>query len=136
MAKLRKFTLSQNASGRWPLTNDSSNRVVHIFKTKQNATKGGVMKKLLSKEGGSVKIQKENGRIQEERTYPGSKDPRSSKGKVAFTCHTSPVTRHCFIERAGEEGIASRHCASVQARSCESAANESRELLSPLGFED
>lgn len=31
-------------------------------------------------DGGSVKIQKENGRFQEERTYPGSKDPVASKG--------------------------------------------------------
>lgn len=80
MAKLRKHTLSRNDSGRWVLRNDATNRIVHIFKTKQNATKGGVMKKLLGKEGGSVKIQKENGRIQEERTYPRKKDPRSSKG--------------------------------------------------------
>jgi Uncharacterized protein conserved in bacteria (DUF2188) len=28
----------------------------------------------------SVKIHKENGRIQEERTYPGSADPKRSKG--------------------------------------------------------
>ena len=28
----------------------------------------------------TVKIHKENGRIQEERTYPGSADPKSSKG--------------------------------------------------------
>ena len=28
----------------------------------------------------TVKIHKENGRIQEERTYPGSTDPRRSKG--------------------------------------------------------
>jgi len=30
--------------------------------------------------GGSVKIQKKNGRIQEERTYPGSADPKKSPG--------------------------------------------------------
>ena len=80
MSKLRRFTLSQNNNGRWDLSNDSSNQIVHTFKTKQNATKGGVIKKLLGKEGGSVKIQKENGRIQGERTYPGAKDPRSSPG--------------------------------------------------------
>jgi hypothetical protein len=34
----------------------------------------------MGSDGGSVKIQKENGRFQEERTYPGSKDPASSKG--------------------------------------------------------
>ena len=34
----------------------------------------------MGSDGGSVKIQEENGRFQEERTYPGSKDPASSKG--------------------------------------------------------
>jgi hypothetical protein len=29
---------------------------------------------------GSVKIKKRNGKIQEERTYPRSADPRASKG--------------------------------------------------------
>lgn len=33
-----------------------------------------------SKEPVTVKIHKENGRIQEERTYPGKADPRKSKG--------------------------------------------------------
>ena len=80
MAKLRRFTLSQNDKGQWILRNDKTNRIVHIFKTKQTATKGGVIQKLLGKEGGSVKIQKENGRIQEERTYSGAKDPSSSPG--------------------------------------------------------
>jgi hypothetical protein len=80
MARLRRFTLSQNDSGRWNLKADKSKRVVHTFITKQNATKRDVLKKLLGKEGGSVKIQKENGRIQEERTYSRKKDPKSSKG--------------------------------------------------------
>jgi hypothetical protein len=34
----------------------------------------------LGKAGGSVKIQKINGRFQEERTYPRSEDPRGSRG--------------------------------------------------------
>lgn len=33
-----------------------------------------------SQGGGSLKIHKNNGRIQEERTYPKSKDPIKSKG--------------------------------------------------------
>jgi hypothetical protein len=33
-----------------------------------------------SQGGGSLKIHKNNGRIQEERTYPRSKDPRKTKG--------------------------------------------------------
>lgn len=45
------------------------------FKTKEAATKGGVLKKAVGK--GSVRIHKVNGRIQEERTYPRSRDPMS-----------------------------------------------------------
>jgi hypothetical protein len=41
---------------------------------------GGVLKRAVGRDGGSVKIQKENGRLQEERTYPAKGDPRKSKG--------------------------------------------------------
>jgi hypothetical protein len=44
------------------------------------AVGGGVLEAELGKAGGSVKIQKMNGRFQEERTYPGSADPKTSKG--------------------------------------------------------
>jgi hypothetical protein len=81
MANLRKFTLDHNEQkDRWDLKNDVTNRVVKTFETKSDATAGGAIKQVLGIEGGSVKIQKENGRYQEERTYPRSKDPRSSKG--------------------------------------------------------
>jgi len=81
MAKLPKFTLEYNEKkDRWDLENDKTNKIVKSFETKGDATAGGVIKKVLGEEGGSVKIQKENGRIQEERTYPRSKDPRESKG--------------------------------------------------------
>ncbi len=81
MANLRKFTLEYNEKkDRWDLGNDKTNRVVKTFETKEDATKGGVLKKVLGQEGGSVKIQKENARFQEERTYPRSADPRESKG--------------------------------------------------------
>jgi len=81
MSKLPKFTLTKNEQkDRWDLTNDSSNRTVRAFETKGDATKGGALEKAVGAGGGSVKIQKENGRFQEERTYPGSRDPKSSKG--------------------------------------------------------
>lgn len=81
MSKLPKFTLDYNErKDRWDLTNDKTDRTVKTFETKTEATKGGVLEKALGNNGGSVKIQKENGRFQEERTYPGSKDPKSSKG--------------------------------------------------------
>jgi len=81
MAKLRKFTLEYNEDKkRWDLENDKTDRVVKTFEIKEDATKRGVLKGILGEQGGSVKIQKENGRFQEERTYPSSADPRKSKG--------------------------------------------------------
>ena len=81
MAKLTKYTLTYDEdSGRWPLENDRTNKVVKTFGSKADATKGGALKKALGREGGSVKIQKRNGRIQEERTYPRGRDPKRSRG--------------------------------------------------------
>lgn len=81
MSRLPKFTLSKDEKrDDWVLRNDGTDRILRRFDTKADATKGGALDRALGSEGGSVKIQKENGRIQEERTYPGSKDPRSSKG--------------------------------------------------------
>lgn len=81
MANLKKFTLSKNTKkDTWDLTNDKTDKVVKRFDTKQEAVKGGVLEKVLGKDGGSVKIKKEDNLFQEERTYPGSKDPKESKG--------------------------------------------------------
>jgi Uncharacterized protein conserved in bacteria (DUF2188) len=80
MAKLAKYTLSQDAkTKRWVLTNDSTGQAVKSFASKAGATKGGVLERAVGKSG-SVKIKKRNGRVQEERTYPRSRDPRRSKG--------------------------------------------------------
>ena len=81
MARLPKYTVSRNdRKGRWELTNDTTDRVIKTTETKSAMTKGGVLERALGDQGGSVKIQKENGRIQEERTFPGSSDPAKSKG--------------------------------------------------------
>ncbi len=81
MAKLRKFTLEYNEQkSHWNLENDKTNRVVKTFETKGDATSRGALKKAIGSEGGSVKIQKQNGRIQEERTFPRKDDPKQSKG--------------------------------------------------------
>ncbi|HYV94620.1 MAG TPA: DUF2188 domain-containing protein [Chitinophagales bacterium] len=79
--KLPKFTLEFNEKkNRWDLQADKSGRVVKTFETKEEATTGGVLKKAVGKEGGSVKIQLVKGKFEEERTYPKSADPRRSKG--------------------------------------------------------
>ena len=81
MKRLPKFTLEYNErKDRWALGNDKTDRVVKTFETKEDATAGGVLRKAVGKDGGSVKIQKQNGRFQEERTFPSSADPHSSKG--------------------------------------------------------
>ena len=81
MPKLAKFTLAfDEKKDKWTLRNDRTNRVEQSFGTKGRAMSGGVLKRAVGRAGGSVKIQKENGRFQEERTYPGKRDPRKSKG--------------------------------------------------------
>jgi ribosomal protein L22 len=79
-SQLPKFTLSHNdKKERWDLSNDKTNKVVKTFQTKEVATAGGVLKEAIGGEG-SVKIKKENGKYQEERTFPRSEDPKKSKG--------------------------------------------------------
>jgi uncharacterized protein DUF2188 len=81
MPKLPKFTLAfDQKRDKWTLKNDRTNRVEKTFGTKARAMSGGVLKRAVGRAGGSVKIKKENGRLQQERTYPGSRDPRKSKG--------------------------------------------------------
>ncbi len=53
MSKLPKLTLTENKKGPgWTLKRDGSGQVVHRFRTKANATKGGVLKRILAKQGG------------------------------------------------------------------------------------
>ena len=81
MARLPKYTLDYNEKkDKWELENDKTDEVIKTFETKEKATAGGALRKVLGKEGGSVKIQKQDGKFQEERTFPKSKDPKSSKG--------------------------------------------------------
>jgi hypothetical protein len=81
MAKLRKFTLSNDKKiGDWVLKHDVSHRVKKRFDSKEKALTGGVLDKILGTEGGSVKIKKLDGRIQEERTYGKGRDPKRSRG--------------------------------------------------------
>lgn len=81
MPKLRKFTVIKNKkTGTWDLREDKSRQVIHSFKNKANAKRGGVLKKMLGPVGGSVKFELEKGGYDEERTYPRNQDPHSSKG--------------------------------------------------------
>jgi hypothetical protein len=80
MATLPKYTLSKSGSEhRWELRADKTDKLIKFYETKADATAGGVLKKEIGGIG-SVKIEKENGRYQEERTFPHSADPNNSPG--------------------------------------------------------
>lgn len=75
MAKLPRYDLVKDKKADdWALK--KGDQVVKRFDKKSDATAGGVLKKTIGGEG-SVRIHKENNRIQEERTFPRSKDPKS-----------------------------------------------------------
>ena len=79
MAKLPSYHLTKKGET-WRLEKAGSDLAVKTFDRKGDAIKRDVLRKAVGSEGGSVKIHKENGRIQQERTYPRGKDPKSSKG--------------------------------------------------------
>ena len=80
-SNLPKLTLEYDEDRhKWELQKDKTGQVIKRFNVKENATKRGILKRLLGENGGSVKIQKVNGRFQSERTYPKSKDPKRSPG--------------------------------------------------------
>jgi hypothetical protein len=77
---LDKYTLAKNQQkDEWQLRHDKTGKLVDSWDTKAEATSGGILKDAIDGEG-SVKIKLENGRIQEERTFPRSQDPTKSPG--------------------------------------------------------
>ena len=63
---------------KWKLKHEGGGRAKAVFDKKADATKGGALAGVLGKAGGSVRIHKQTGEIQEERTFPGSRDPKGS----------------------------------------------------------
>ena len=62
----------------WRLEKARSDRALLKAPTKVEAVQK--MRRYMKNREGSVRIHEVNGKIQEERTYPRGKDPRSSKG--------------------------------------------------------
>ena len=63
---------------KWKFGKEGSNRALQRADTKQEAI--DKMRDYMSDKTGSVKIHKENGQFQEERTYQRKDDPKKSKG--------------------------------------------------------
>lgn len=79
--KLPKFHLVKDTKqNNWKLEPEGGGRARARFETKGEATAGGTLSGALGKAGGSVRIHKTDGTIQEERTFPRSRDPKDSKG--------------------------------------------------------
>lgn len=69
----RKYTLRFDASReKWILKNDASEKVLKVFDTKENASRAGVLRKALGREGGTVTLRTRTGVFEEERTFPRS----------------------------------------------------------------
>ncbi|WP_380925396.1 DUF2188 domain-containing protein [Sphingomonas leidyi] len=78
---LDKFHLTHDRkANNWRLEKEGAQRATKIFENKGDATKGGALAGAIGKSGGSVRIHKQDGTIQEERTFPRSADPKNSKG--------------------------------------------------------
>ena len=81
MPNLRKFTFAYDKDkDDWALTQQGAAQATKRFKTKSEATKRGVLNDALGAQGGSVRIKKQDGKIQEERTFPRSRDPKKTSG--------------------------------------------------------
>ena len=78
MAMLPRFTLKHNKQNDgWDLKNQIGDTLKSLSH-KADATAGGVLAKAVRR--GTVRIHNRDGRIQEERTFPRSADPRRSPG--------------------------------------------------------
>lgn len=62
----------------WQLKREGASRPIKSFETKQEAMSFSTG--YVGEKTGSLRIQKQNGQFQEERTYPRRDDPKRSKG--------------------------------------------------------
>lgn len=73
---LKQFTLKKSGN-EWTLFDQEGGRV-RGFKTKEEALAGGTLGTAIGE--GTVRVHREDGQFEEERTYPRSADPRRSPG--------------------------------------------------------
>lgn len=75
---MKKYHLTKK-DNQWKLKEEGKERSSKVFDNKQDAVKQSA-DFIKNKDGGSLKIHLENGKIQEERTYPKKDDPTKSLG--------------------------------------------------------
>lgn len=74
---MKKYYISKKDSS-WQFKEEGAERAIKKSETKAEALKS--MREFMKDKVGSVKIHKEDGKIQEERTYQKINDPRKTKG--------------------------------------------------------
>ncbi len=74
----KRFELKRIEDGESWLLTDQRGEVVRVFASKEDATSGGTLERLIDE--GSVRIHREDGAFEEERTFPRSKDSRKHPG--------------------------------------------------------
>ncbi len=80
MPDLVKYTISHDAEvGGWMIKRDGAKRALKRFEAKDEAVDHAA-RRFGDHNPASVKIQKMDGTLEEERTYPRAMDPRKSKG--------------------------------------------------------
>lgn len=74
-----KYTLHKDQDAeKWRLEKEGLDRAKRVYDTKSEALEN--LRGAVGPSGGSVRIRKQDGTIQEERTYPRSKDPTKTPG--------------------------------------------------------
>lgn len=67
----RKFTLRfDQVKSSWVLRHDDSERIIRTFKSKEEGSRAGVLRKTLGKSGGIVVLRTKSGVFDEERVFP------------------------------------------------------------------
>ncbi len=71
----RKYTVRfDDSREKWILKHDGTEKVLKVFDTKEDATRAGVLRKALGREGGTVSVRTRTGAFEEERNFPRSTD--------------------------------------------------------------
>jgi hypothetical protein len=67
----RKFTLRfDQTKASWVLRHDDSERILRTFKSKEEGSRAGILRKTLGKTGGIVVLRTKTGVFDEERVFP------------------------------------------------------------------
>lgn len=76
-SNMQNYHLTKN-DDQWKLTKEHGERATFVADKKADVLQKSIG--FMNEHGGSLKIHKEDGTIQEERTYPRAADPRQSPG--------------------------------------------------------